>query len=99
MKLKLIKRGTEAELLMEGQLDTVTSPEVDKIMMQLVGQYDTLILNMAKLSYVSSSGLRVFKRAHMGMMKKHGSLQLKNVNEMIMEVFEMTGFSGILTIL
>jgi anti-anti-sigma factor len=51
---------------------------------------------MERLDYVSSAGLRVIKRLHMSMKKKDGELQLKNVDKMVMEVFEMTGFAGLL---
>ena len=51
---------------------------------------------MEKLEYISSAGLRVLKKTHMAMNKKEGTLLLKNVNSMVMEVFEMTGFAGLL---
>ena len=51
---------------------------------------------MAGMEYVSSAGLRTLKRLHMAMKKKNGSLVLTNVRKMVMEVFEMTGFAGLL---
>lgn len=96
MNVKLINRGEEGELLLEGRLDSVTSPEADELFLQMAERFDKVILNMEQLEYVSSAGLRVLKRLHMAMRKKEGSLELKSVNKMVMEVFEMTGFSGLL---
>ncbi len=98
MNIKLINRGTEGELVLEGRLDTVTAPEAEEIFLQTAERFDALVLNMAGVEYVSSAGLRVIKRLYMAMVKKHGSLMLTNVREMVMEVFEMTGFAGLLTI-
>lgn len=98
MKIKLINRGTEGELLLDGRLDAVTSQEVEKIFMDVADRFDNLILNMADMTYVSSAGLRIIKLLHMKMRKKNGELTLTNVNKMVMEVFEMTGFAGLLRI-
>lgn len=98
MKIKLVNRGTEGELLLDGRLDSVTSQEAEKIFMDVADRFDNLILNMADLRYVSSAGLRVIKLLHMKMRKKNGELTLTNVNKMVMEVFEMTGFAGLLKI-
>lgn len=97
MNIKLINRGTEGELLLEGRLDTSTAPEVENVFAQVAGRFDKVVLNLADLEYISSAGLRVLKRLHMDMKKKDGLLVLKNVRTMVMEVFEMTGFAGLLT--
>ncbi len=96
MTIKLVNRGTEGELLLDGRLDTTTSPEAEKIFSEVSERFDRVVLNMATLNYVSSAGLRVIKKLHMAMRKKDGQLVLKNVNKMVMEVFEMTGFAGLL---
>lgn len=96
MTIKLVNRGTEGELLIEGRLDTTTSPDAEEIFNEVSGRFDKVVLNFAELEYVSSAGLRVLKRLHMAMRKKGGELALKNVNKMVMEVFEMTGFAGLL---
>lgn len=96
MNMKLIKHGDSGELIMEGRLDTNTTPEAEEVFNQMIDRFQTLSLNMEKLEYVSSAGLRALKRLHVGMAKKGGSLELKNVNKMVMEVFEMTGFAGLL---
>lgn len=96
MNMKLINHGDSGELIMEGRLDTNTTPEAEEVFNQMVERFQTLSLNMEKLEYVSSAGLRALKRLHVAMAKKGGSLELKNVNKMVMEVFEMTGFAGLL---
>ncbi len=96
LNLNLINRGTEGELVMIGRLDSNTSPEAEKVVDSLTERFDTLILNMEDLDYISSAGLRILKKAYMAMRRKDGSLQLKNVNKMVMEVFEVTGFAGLL---
>ena len=97
MHIKLINRGEEGELLLEGRLDSATAPEVEEIALQVADRFDKLILNMAQLEYISSAGLRILKLLYMAMRKKEGELEIKNANKMVMEVFEMTGFAGLLT--
>ena len=82
---------------MEGRLDSSTAPEVEEIVLQMADRFDRVILNMAQLEYISSAGLRVLKLLYMALQKKDGELLLKNTNKLIMEVFEMTGFVGLLT--
>ena len=96
MNIKLINRGQEGELVLEGRLDTLTAPEADEVFNQMAERFEKIVLNMAALEYVSSAGLRTLKRLHMAMKKKGGSLVLINVRKMVMEVFEMTGFAGLL---
>ena len=99
MNIKLVSRTTEGELLLEGRVDSVTAPEVERIIMDMTGRFDRLILNLSNLEYISSAGLRVLKNAHMTMKKKHGELILKNVPVSVMEVLEMTGFAGLLRVI
>ncbi len=96
LNLDLINRGSEGELVLTGRLDSVTSVEAEKVLDDLTERFDTLILNMKDLDYISSAGLRILKRTFMAMRRKEGSLKLKNVNKMVMEVFEVTGFAGLL---
>ena len=98
MTVKLINRGTEGELLLDGRLDAVTSPEAEELFLQMTERFDKLILNMDKLQYISSAGLRVLKKTYMACVKKNGALELRHVNKMVMEVLEMTGFAGLLKI-
>lgn len=98
MKIKLVNRGSEGELILDGRLDAITAQEAEKIFMDVAERFDSLVLNMADMTYISSAGLRVIKLLHMKMRKKNGELTLTNVNKMVMEVFEMTGFAGLLRI-
>ena len=96
MNIKLINRGQEGELVLEGRLDTLTAPEAEEVFNQMAERFEKIVLNMAGVEYVSSAGLRTLKRLHMAMKKKNGNLVLTNVRKMVMEVFEMTGFAGLL---
>ena len=98
MTIKLINRGTEGELLLDGRLDANTSPEAEEIFLQMAERFDKLVLNMDKLQYISSAGLRVLKKTYMAVVRKGGELELSHVNKMVMEVLEMTGFAGLLKI-
>jgi anti-sigma B factor antagonist len=98
MTIKLINRGTEGELLLSGRLDAVTSEEAEEIFLQMTERFEKLILNMQELQYISSAGLRVLLKTYMATVKKNGVLELHHVDKMVMEVLEMTGFSGLLKI-
>jgi anti-sigma B factor antagonist len=98
MMIQLINRDTEGELLLDGRLDAVTSPEAEEVFLQVAQRFEKLTLNMEQLQYISSAGLRVLKKTYMAMVKKNGSLELNHVNKLVMEVLEMTGFSGLLKI-
>ena len=98
MTIKLINRGTEGELLLEGRLDAVTAPEAEELFLQMTERFEKLILNMEALQYISSAGLRVLKKTYMASVRRNGDLELRHVNKMVMEVLEMTGFSGLLKI-
>lgn len=96
MTIKLVDRGTEGELLLEGRLDANTAPETGDIFAQAAERFDTVILNFAHLNYISSAGLRLLLKLQQDMRKKGGELLLTHVNKMVMEVLEMTGFAGLL---
>ena len=96
--MKLINRDSEGELLLIGRLDATTSPEAEELFLQMTQRFDKLTLHMGELQYISSAGLRVLKKTYMAMVKKNGTLELSHVNKMVMEVLEMTGFSGLLKI-
>ena len=93
MNMNLIKHGTEGILQLQGYIDASNAAEVEKIFVDVAGKFDTLILDMENLEYVSSAGLRAFKRLYMEMRQKHGTLMAKNVGKMVMEVLEVTGFT------
>ena len=81
----------------EGRLDTTTAPDLESALKGDMGGINELVLDFSKLDYISSAGLRVLLSAHKVMSKK-GGMKLTHVNEMVQEVFEVTGFSDILTI-
>ncbi len=96
LNMKLINRGTEGEVQMIGRLDATSAENAEKILTETAERFDRLILDMAELTYVSSAGLRALKRAHVIMRRKGGRVEVKNVSEMVMEIFEVTGFAGML---
>ena len=96
MTIKLVARGTEGELLLEGRLDSTTAPEVENVFLNISERFDRVILNFSGLSYISSAGLRLLLKLQQAMRKKNGEVVLTHVNKMVMEVLEMTGFAGLL---
>ncbi len=93
-----IKRTAEATTIdIVGRLDTTTAPELDKTINEDITGVKNLVLNLKCLEYISIAGLPVLLGAQKKM-QKIGSMKLINVCEEVMEVFEMTGFSDILTI-
>ena len=80
-----------------GRLDTVTAPELEKALGEVMPDLESLTLDFSQLDYISSAGLRVLLSAQK-VMSKQGEMTLVNVNEAVMEIFEVTGFTDILTI-
>ncbi len=97
MTIKKTKEGSSLIVTVEGRLDTTTSPELSKELDNFLDNINKLIFDFPKLEYISSSGLRVLLSAQKAM-RSRGSMTVKNVPEMIMEIFEITGFTDILTI-
>ena len=89
--------GNALEIALEGRLDTMTSPELEAALNNSLGSAESLTLDFSKLDYISSAGLRVLLSAHKVMLSK-GGMKVKNVNEIVREVFDVTGFADILTI-
>ncbi len=89
--------GAELNIALTGRLDTTTAPELEKELKASMDDVTSLVIDMAALEYISSAGLRVLLSAQK-IMNKQGKMTVKNVNETIMEIFEVTGFSDILTI-
>ena len=83
--------------VLEGRLDTVTAPELEAELKASLDQITSLVLDFEKLDYISSAGLRVLLSAQK-QMNKQGEMKVCRVNETIMEIFEVTGFTDILTI-
>ena len=93
---KNIENG-KAVIVPEGRLDTVTAPELESVIKEALPGLTSLTLDLSKLEYISSAGLRVLLSAQKAM-NAQGEMKVKNINETIMEIFEVTGFSEILTI-
>ena len=97
MTIEKHRQGAELTVMLEGRLDTASAPDLDAVVKNELLGVDTFILDLKKLQYTSSAGLRVILIAQKTM-NKQGKLILKNVSEAVMEVFEMTGLSDLLTI-
>ena len=97
MTINKKQEGTKVILNIEGRLDTTTAPELEAAFNECLSAANELELDFKELEYVSSAGLRVLLNAQKQMGKK-GGMVVRNVNEMVMEVFEVTGFVDILTI-
>ena len=90
--------GATLTLDIEGRIDTTTAPALEgELKRSVTSDVKNLVLDFANVEYISSAGLRVLLAAQK-VMKKQGSMVVRNVNEAIMEVFEVTGFADILTI-
>ena len=89
--------GSELTLSLTGRLDTTTAPELEAVIKENITGVSNLVMDFAGLEYLSSAGLRVILSAQKTM-NKQGEMVIRNVNETINEVFEITGFIDILTI-
>ena len=97
MNIEKVCNNNESILKVSGRLDTTTAPSLEMIVTETVAACEYLVLDFAGLEYISSAGLRVILKAQKAMAAK-GGMKLMHVNETIMEIFEITGFSDILTI-
>ena len=92
LDIRLIRHGSDAELKLHGYIDAGNAPDVEKILSQAANRFDSLTLDMEKLDYVSSAGLRTFKQVYGILRKKGGTLYARNVSKALLEIFEVTGF-------
>ena len=97
MEIKQIKEGEKLTLKVEGRIDTTTAPELFDVFQKSIAGVKELVIDLEKVDYVSSAGLRFFLSAQKTM-QVQGKMVLKNVTEEVMNVFELTGFNEILTI-
>lgn len=97
MTINRVREGDALTVALEGRLDTTTAPQLEAELKQSLDGVTALALDMEKLDYLSSAGLRVLLAAQK-QMNKQGTMVIRNVNETIMEVFEVTGFIDILTV-
>lgn len=98
MTIEKTTNGANITLKIIGRLDTTTAPQLEAAVDNDVAGATDLTLDMEALEYVSSAGLRVILKAQKLMNSANGSMKLINVNSIIMEVFDITGFTDILTI-
>ena len=89
--------GSQLTLRIQGRLDTTTAPQLETELKASVEGVTALVLDLAELAYISSAGLRVVLMAQK-IMNKQGTMVVRNVDPNVLEVFEVTGFSDILTI-
>ena len=89
--------GETLTVTLEGRLDTTTAPQLEESLRKSMDGIKELILDFQDLEYISSAGLRVLLSAQKNMAKQ-GSMKLIHVSDVIMEIFEVTGFVDILTI-
>ena len=97
MNIVKTQNGNALNIALEGRLDTTTAPELEQELKYDLNEVDQLTLDFSKLDYISSAGLRVLLSAHKVMSKK-GGMKVTNVNEIVNEVFDVTGFVDILNI-
>lgn len=97
MEIRKNQNGSELTVSLIGRLDTTTAPALESTLKQPLNDITALTLDFAELEYISSAGLRVLLSAQK-QMNKQGKMTLLHVNENIKEVFDITGFSDILTI-
>lgn len=97
MKMNQVQEGNILKVEIEGRLDTATSPQLEAALLEVIDDIKELIFDFSKLEYISSAGLRILLMMQKKMMKQ-GSMVIRHVNEIVAEVFEVTGFSDILTI-
>ena len=90
-------QGRNLNIALEGRLDTTTAPDLEAIVRGELDGTEQLTFDFAKLEYISSAGLRILLAAQK-IMNKQGKMVVKNVSEEVKEIFEVTGFSDILTI-
>lgn len=97
MEIIKTRNNDELNVTLEGRLDTTTAPELEAVVKQELDGISSFKLDFEKLSYVSSAGLRVLLTAQK-IMNKQGTMLIRNVDAEIMEIFDITGFTDILTI-
>ena len=97
MTIEKTLNGNELTVNLTGRLDTTTAPQLEAELKQDVSGIEKLVLDFSSLEYLSSAGLRVLLAAQK-VMNKQGTMVIRNVNDTIRDIFEVTGFSEILTV-
>ena len=97
MTINKTQEGTKLDIALEGRLDTMTAPSLEEEIKNSIEGITELVFDLKDLAYVSSAGLRVLLSAQKTM-NKQGSMTIRNANEEVLEIFEVTGFIDILNI-
>ena len=97
LNINILKDGEKAVYALEGRLDTSTAPQLEETVNGNISELKDISFDFANLEYISSAGLRVLLSTQKTM-NKQGKMVIKNVSEEVMEIFDVTGFSDILTI-
>lgn len=97
MKITKTLNGNKLAIALEGRMDTSTAPDLEAVLKNHLDDIEDLTIDMAQLEYLSSAGLRVLLGAQKTM-NRQGRMTVTNVNDTIMEIFDVTGFTEILTI-
>ena len=97
MNIEQMKDGKALVLALAGRLDTMTAPELEAVLKDALAGVEELTFDFEKLDYISSAGLRVLLSAQKTM-NRQGSMKVIHANEMIREIFDVTGFADILTV-
>lgn len=98
MSIKVEKNGDKLFITPEGRIDSVTAPEFGQKIDENIEGVKNLTLDFINLPYISSAGLRVLLSTHKRMKETNGQMKLINVSEVVMEVFNITGFADIFQI-
>ena len=97
MEMIKTQKDNELNIALQGRLDTTTAPQLEEELRTALSGIEKLVFDLKELAYISSAGLRVLLSAQKTM-NRQGEMILRNVNEDIMEIFEVTGFVDILNI-
>ena len=97
MKIEVNKNGTVLTISPSGRLDTSTSPELQAVVSENIDSVTDLTFDLKQLDYLSSAGLRVLMSSQK-IMNKQGDMRLINVNEDVMDIFDMTGLTDVFEI-
>ena len=97
MTIDMTKEGSALTVALEGRLDTTTAPKLEAELRPAMEGMKSLVMDLSRLDYVSSAGLRVLLMAQK-VMNRQGSMVIRNVKPEIMDIFDVTGFVDILNI-
>ena len=98
MEYNIEKNDSTVNVAVTGRIDTTTAPQLEEAILPEIDGASEVVIDFKNLEYISSAGLRLLLMLQKKMNASNGSFKILNVNDFVMEVFEMTGFKDILTI-